>query len=77
MGSTPKLRFVLAFLISGVFPVFYAVGGFALRSTSERHSFPYLPFIFFLMSVLNGSLTPPRGKPAQMNAADIAGCTAG
>jgi hypothetical protein len=31
MGRQPALRFVLSILLSGIFPVFYAVGGFALR----------------------------------------------
>jgi hypothetical protein len=71
MGSTPKVRFVLSILISGIFPVFYAVGGFALRKHFWKAFIPVFAVHFFLMSVLNGSLPSPR-RAAQMDAADIA-----
>jgi len=71
MGSTPKLRFVLSILISGIFPVFYAVGGFALRKHFWKAFIPVFAVHFFLMSVLNGSIPSPR-QTAQMNATDIA-----
>src|SRR4029077_12821352 len=70
MGRTPKLRFVLSILIYGVFPVFYAAGGFALRKHFWKAFFPIFAVHFFLMSILGGSFPTPR-EAAQMNAADI------
>jgi serine phosphatase RsbU (regulator of sigma subunit) len=72
MGRTPKLRFVLSVLISGIFPVFYAFGGFALRKHFWKAFFPLFAVHFFLMNELAASLPLP-GQSAQMDAADIAG----
>jgi hypothetical protein len=71
MGRTPTTRFALSVLISGVFPVFYAAGGFALRKHFWKAFFPIFAVHFFLMSVLSGSLPSPR-EAAQMDAAAIA-----
>jgi hypothetical protein len=71
IGSTPKLRFVLSILISGIFPVFYAIAGFALRKHFWKAFFPIFAVHFLLMSVLSGSLPSPR-QAAQMDAAAIA-----
>jgi serine phosphatase RsbU (regulator of sigma subunit) len=71
MGRTPKLRFVLSILISGIFPVFYAFGGFALRRHFWKAFFPLFAVHFFLMYQLAASLPSPR-QLAQMDAADIA-----
>jgi hypothetical protein len=70
MGSTPKLRFVLSVLISGVFPVFYAAGGFALRKHFWKAFFPIFAVHFFLMSLLGGSFPTPK-QASHMNTADI------
>jgi hypothetical protein len=71
MGRTPKLRFVLSIMISGIFPVFYAFGGFALRKHFWKAFFPLFAVHFFLMNKLAASIPLP-GQSAQMNAADIA-----
>ena len=71
MGRTPKLRFILSILISGIFPVFYAFGGFALRKHFWKAFVPLFAIHFFLIGLLNGSFPSPR-QGAQMDAADIA-----
>jgi phosphoglycerol transferase MdoB-like AlkP superfamily enzyme len=71
MGRTPKLRFVLSILISGIFPVCYAFAGFALRKHFWKLFVPVFAVHFFLMNELSASLPSPR-QAAQMDAADIA-----
>jgi hypothetical protein len=71
MGRAPTLRFVLSILISGVFPVFYAVTGFALRKQFWKALVPLFAVHLVLMNVLVRWL-PARPQPAQMSAADIA-----
>jgi hypothetical protein len=71
LGRTPKLRFVLSILISGIFPVFYAFGGFALRKHFWKAFVPVFAIHFYIMSVLSVSLPSPR-QATQMDAADIA-----
>ena len=71
MGRTPTLRFVLSILISGIFPVFYAFGGFALRKHFWKAFVPVFAVHYFLMYELGASLPSPR-EPAQMDAAYLA-----
>jgi hypothetical protein len=71
MGRTPTLRFVLSILISGIFPVFYAFGGFALRKHFWKAFVPVFAVHYFLMYELSASLPSPR-EPAQMDAAYLA-----
>jgi hypothetical protein len=71
MGRTPTLRFVLGILISGIFPVFYAFGGFALRKHFWKAFVPVFAVHYFLMYKLSVSL-PSARQSAQMNAVDIA-----
>jgi hypothetical protein len=71
MGRAPTLRFVLSILLSGMFPVFYAVAGFELRKHSWKALAPLFAVHVVLMNVLIGRL-PARPEPAQMSAADIA-----
>jgi len=71
MGRTPKLRFLLGVLISGIFPVFYAFGGFALRKHFWKAFVPVFAVHYFLMYELDASLPSP-GQSAQMDAGDLA-----
>jgi sigma-B regulation protein RsbU (phosphoserine phosphatase) len=71
MGRTPKLRFLLGVLISGIFPVFYAFGGFALRKHFWKAFVPIFAVHYFLMYELDASLPSP-GQSAQMDAGDLA-----
>jgi hypothetical protein len=71
LGRTPKLRFVLSVLISGIFPVFYAFGGFALRKHFWKAFVPVFAIHFYVMNLLSASLPSPR-QATQMDAADIA-----
>jgi hypothetical protein len=71
MGRTPTLRFVLSILISGIFPVFYAFGGFALRKHFWKAFVPVFAVHYFLMYELSASLPSPR-ESAQMDAAYLA-----
>jgi sigma-B regulation protein RsbU (phosphoserine phosphatase) len=71
MGRTPQLRFLLGVLISGIFPVFYAFGGFALRKHFWKAFVPLFAVHYFLMYELSASLPSP-GQSAHMDAADIA-----
>lgn len=70
LGQTPKLRFALSVLVSGTFPVFYAIGGFVLRKHFWKLLLPLFAVHFFLMNRLYASL--PTLQIAQMNAADNA-----
>jgi hypothetical protein len=45
MGRQPMPRFVMSILMAGVFPVFYAFIGFALRKQFGRDSCRFLPCI--------------------------------
>jgi hypothetical protein len=71
MGRAPTLRYVLSILLSGVFPVFYAVAGFELRKQLWKALVPLFAVHVVLMNVLVRGL-PARPQPAQMSAADIA-----
>jgi hypothetical protein len=71
LGRAPTLRFALSILISGVFPVFYAAAGFALRKQFWKALVPLFVVHLTLMNVLVRWLPAPP-QPAQMTAADIA-----
>ena len=71
MGRQPTLRFVLSVLLSGIFPMFYAFAGFALRKQSWKALVPIFAVHFLLMNVLARTL-PSAPRPAQMGAAEIA-----
>jgi hypothetical protein len=70
MGRQPMLRFVLSVLLSGVFPVFYAFLGFALRKQFWKGVLPLFAVHFILMNVL-ANWFPDMPEPAQMGAVDI------
>jgi hypothetical protein len=71
MGREPALRFVLNLLISGIFPVFYAISGTVLRKQFWKAVVPlfvvHLVLINVLVNLLPGPPTPP-----QMSAGEIA-----
>ena len=71
MGRQPTLRFVLVVLISGVFPVFYAISGTVLRKQFWKAVVPLFVVHLVLINVL-ANLLPSSPTPAQMSAADIA-----
>jgi hypothetical protein len=71
MGRQPGLRLALSLLISGLFPVLYAVAGFALRKQFWKGFLPLFAVHFTLMNVLPRMLPAPP-QPAQMDAAEIA-----
>jgi Stage II sporulation protein E (SpoIIE) len=54
MGRTQKLHFVLSIFVSGIFPVFYAIAGFALRKHFWKAFFPVFAVHFYIMNVLGG-----------------------
>jgi hypothetical protein len=71
MGRQPTLRFAINLLLSGIFPVSYAVAGFALRKQFWKAFLPLFAVHFSLINVLFRWLpAPPR--PAYMDAAGIA-----
>ena len=71
MGRQPTVRYVLSVLISGVFPVFYAFSGFALRKQFWKAMLPLFAVHLILINVLANQLPSPP-QSAQMNAAEIA-----
>jgi hypothetical protein len=70
-GRQPALRFVLMVLISGIFPVFYAISGFVLRRQFWKAVVPILVVHVVLINVV-ANLLPGPPLPAQMSAAYIA-----
>ena len=71
MGREPALRFVLNLLISGIFPVFYAISGTVLRKQFWKAVVPLFVVHLVLINVL-ANLLPGAPTPAEMSAADIA-----
>jgi hypothetical protein len=62
MGRQPRLRFVLNVLIAGIFPVFYACAGFALRKDWWKAVLPIFAAHYTLLSVLAHAL-PDVAQP--------------
>jgi hypothetical protein len=71
MGRQPGLRLALSLLISGLFPVSYAVAGFALRRQSWKAFLPLFAVHFTLINVLPRMLPAPP-QPPQIDSAEIA-----
>ena len=71
MGRQPTLRFVLGVLLSGLFAMFYAFTGFALRKQFWKVFFPVLAVHGALMYTLARSL-PDLPQSIPMGAAEIA-----
>jgi Stage II sporulation protein E (SpoIIE) len=71
MGRMPGPRFALSIFVSGIFPVFYAIAGFAFRKHSWKIIVPVFAGHFYLMSVLSSSLPSPV-QTAHMDASEIA-----
>jgi len=70
MGRQPLPRFVMSVLLAGIFPVFYAFIGFALRKQFWKGFLPVFAVHLFLMGVLANRF-PSLPQPAQMDAAAI------
>jgi hypothetical protein len=70
MGRQPMPRFVMSILMAGVFPVFYAFIGFALRKQFWKGFLPVFAVHFFLMGLLANRF-PSLPLRAQMDAAAI------
>ena len=70
MGRQPQLRFVLSVLVSGIFPVFYAFAGFALRKEWWKAIVPLFIVHFALMFFLANRL-PDRPLPSAMGAPEL------
>lgn len=70
MGRQPQLRFVLSVLGSGIFPVFYAFAGFALRKDWWKAVVPigvvHFAFMFFLSNKL-----PDRPQASTMGPLEL------
>jgi hypothetical protein len=62
MGRQPRMRFVLNVLIAGIFPVFYALAGFALRRQWWKAILPIFAVHYALLSVLAHAL-PDVAQP--------------
>jgi len=71
MGRVPNPRFALSILVSGIFPIIYAVAGFGFRKHAWKIIVPVFAIHFFLMGVLNSSLPSP-GHTGLMDASEIA-----
>jgi hypothetical protein len=70
MGRQPMPRFVMSTLLAGIFAVFYAFMGFALRKQFWKGFLPVFAVHFLLMGVLANRF-PSVPQPAQMDAAAI------
>lgn len=70
MGRQPQLRFVLSVLPSGIFPVFYAFAGFALRKDWWKAIAPLL-IVHFALMFFQANRLPDRPLPSTMGAAEL------
>ena len=70
MGRQQQLHFVLGVLASGIFPVFYAFAGFALRQQWWKAIVPLFVVHFTLMFWLANKF-PDRPQPAMLGPAEI------
>jgi hypothetical protein len=62
MGRQPALRLALNTIIAGIFPMFYALSGFALRSQFWKAMLPALVVHITLINVLARAFpSPPQG----------------
>jgi len=71
MGRQPPLRLLLGTLIAGIFPVGYALGGFALRGKFWKVLVPLFIAHFFSINLLVRSI-PSLPQPSQMDSAALA-----
>jgi hypothetical protein len=71
MGRQPTVRFVLSVLLSGLFAVFAAFTGFALRKQSWKVFVPGFVVLWVLMFLLARAF-PDLSQPVSMGEADIA-----
>jgi hypothetical protein len=71
LGRQPPLRLVLGILITGVFPVCYAIAGFALRKQFWKAMGPLFVVHFLLINVLVRTL-PALPQPVQLDSTELA-----
>jgi hypothetical protein len=71
MGRQSAVRLALGVIISGIFPVFYAISGFVLRKQFWKAMVPIFAIHVVLINVVE-NLVPALPKPTLMAAADIA-----
>lgn len=71
MGREPTLRLVISVLLSGFFPVLYAIAGFALRKKSWIAMIPIFIAQFLVMGFL-ANLIPDHPQLPVFAASDIA-----
>ncbi len=71
MGRLPKLPFALSLLVSGIFPVCYAIAGFTLRGKMWKAFLPLFAVHLTLLRLLGRAL-PPGADAAQMSVREIA-----
>jgi hypothetical protein len=71
MGRQSALHLALSVLITGIFPVLYAISGFILRKQFWKAVVPIFVVHIVLMGVVE-NLLPSPAKPVQMATADIA-----
>jgi hypothetical protein len=71
MGNEPPLRFGISVLITGLFPVAYAVAGISLRSKWWMGAIPIFVVQFVAMGLL-GNWLPNSPQLAQMDTAETA-----
>jgi hypothetical protein len=72
LGRQPTLRLMITILISGIFPMFYAVSGFALRGQFWKAVVPLFVVHWLLLNVV-GNRLPARPQLTHMDASEIAG----
>jgi len=70
MGRMPAVRFALSVFLSGLFPVFYATTGFALRKQFWKAIVPLFIVHWLLMNAIVRWF-PGAARPAQMDAGQI------
>lgn len=70
LGGQPPLRLVLGILITGVFPVGYAVAGFALRKQVCKAMVPLFVVHFLFINVLVRTF-PALPQPARSDGANL------
>jgi hypothetical protein len=71
LGRQPAPHLALGVLVSGLFPVFYAISGFVLRKRFWKAMVPVFVVHVVLINVIE-NLLPVPPKPALMDVADIA-----
>ncbi len=71
LGQEPALRLILTIVTGGIFAIFYATAGFALRGESWKAMIPIVAVHSLVMSFLT-NWQPLRELPAELNAERLA-----